>query len=880
MKNSSTVRVSPGLFTPGSNYVTSTPTTSSLYIPDSSLRPPVKMNLFVEEPPVKLFPPGACMYVSDAPLTLYPPESLEQAKEHVPVVVEDMPKLFPPCATEHTVDETSVLHQPHKMKGAFHQFQTHLCPSAHLVNPNGLVAMANRPWFYGNEIASIYGFPKPDPTRKITIGVISFGGGLYGNVAQNGLLTNGDVQAYWTKCGIPVQQQPKVFVVPLFGAKNTVADSGTDENTLDVEMVGCACPSANLTIILYLVPNSLSNFETAIQYAITNPVNGIELPNILSVSWAATELYNYGNLESTLKSAADKGINIFVASGDYGSTDTSGNASTCNYPSSSPNVISCGGTNLVCPALTYNSTTKETTWTGSGGGISKIYPKPSYQSSLSGNFRQIPDISLDADPSTGIAVLLNGNYNVFGGTSFVAPLMAGFLATISVSKFINPLLYSAPRNCFYDIISGNNGSYSAKAGYDACTGLGSINGTNLSQWLMNTNSAETIRVTSITVSPATVTLPVQRSTQLPVSILPVNATNTGVTWSSSNPSVCSVSDNGFVAALSYGNSVITARSNDGGFTSSSQITVPAPVQTIPVSAITISPSSVNLAVNQRYQINPVIAPSNATRKTMVWSSSNESVASVSPTGLVTMRQNGTAVITVRTVDGGKTATLTISTTVAVASVNISPMAINLQVNQSYQLNAMVMPSNASNKQVTWSSSNISVADVSSSGVVTARQGGSTVIKVTSGDKSGFVSVSVYVPVTSVNITSGDVNLSVNQTYQLNHVTAPENANNKNVVWSSSKPDIASVSPSGLITAYSNGTCVVVVKTVDGNKISECTVRVSRVRPIKITKNILSFNLIHIGQTTKAGQMSHMKVMDPDIERTLVVKSFMKYKNDY
>lgn len=883
MKKSTTVRVSPGLFSPGSNYVKSSQSPStSLYLPDSSLRPPVKMNLFVEEPPVKLFPPGACLYVNDTPVTLYPPESLEQAKEHIPVVVEEMPKLFPPCVSEHTVDETAVLHQPHKMKGAFHQFQTHLCPSTHLVNPNGLVAMANRPWFYGNEIASIYGFPKPDTTRKITIGVISFGGGLYGNVAQNGLLTNGDVQAYWTKCGIPVQQQPQVFVVPLFGAKNTVADSGTDENTLDVEMIGCACPNPNLAIILYLVPNSLSNFEMAIQYAITNPVNGIELPKILSVSWAASELYNYGNLESTLKSAADKGINIFVASGDYGSTDTSGNASTCNYPSSSPNVISCGGTNLVCPALTYNSITKETTWTGSGGGISKIYPKPSYQSSLSGTFRQIPDISLDADPSTGIAVLLNGNYVVYGGTSFVAPLMAGFLATINVSKFINPLLYSAPRNCFNDIISGNNGSYSAKAGYDACTGLGSINGANLSQWLMNTNGGTvTTRVTGITLSPSNISLPVQRSTQLTASILPENSSNKGVTWSSSNPSVCSVNNSGFVLALSYGNAVITATSNDSGFISSSQITVPAPAQTIPVSTITISPSTVELQVNQTYQINPVIAPSNATRKTVVWLSSNESVASVSPTGLVTVRQNGTAVITVRTVDGGKTAALTISTTVAVTSVNINPMAINLQVNQSYQLNAMVMPSNASNKQVTWSSSNISVADVSSSGVVTARQRGSAIIKATSidGDKSGFVSVSVYVPVTSVNITSGDVNLLVNQTYQLNHVIAPENANNKNVVWSSSKPDITSVSPSGLITAHSNGTCVVVVKTVDGNKISECTVHVSRARPI-ITKNILSFNLINIGQTTKAGQMSHMKVMDADIERTLVVKSFMKYKNDY
>jgi uncharacterized protein YjdB len=874
MKKSSTVRVSPGLFPPGPNSATPSHTsssTSSLYLPGTLDKPRPLVNLFVEEPPAKLFPPSACLYVNDAPITLYPPESLEQAKEHAPVVTEEMPKLYPPGSSGH-INESAVLHQPHKMKGAFHQFQSQLCQTKQTLNSNGFVAMANRSWFYGNEIASIYGFPKPDPARNVTIGVISFGGGLYGDVAHNGLHTKGDVQAYWTKCGIPEQQQPRVFVIPLFGAKNTVADSGTDENTLDVEMVGCACPSPNLTIILYLVPNSLSNFQTAVQFIITNPVGGNPLPNILSVSWAASEIYNYGELEATLKSAADRGINIFVASGDYGSTDTSGNTSTCNYPSSSPSVISCGGTNLVCPSLKYDSTTRETTWTGSGGGISKIYPKPSYQSSLTGNFRQIPDISLDADPSTGIAVLLNGEYFVFGGTSFVAPLMAGFLATINVSKFINPLLYSAPRSCFYDIISGNNGTYSAKAGYDACTGLGSINGANLSQWLTNTNVTH---VTGISVSPSTVSLPVQRTTQLAVSVLPSNATNTGVTWTSSNPSVCSVTNSGLVTSLSSGDSVITATTDDGGFKATSQITVPE--QTLSVSSISISPSTIKLLVNQTYQINPVIAPMNAANKAVTWSSSIAAVATVSPSGLVTVRQNGTTVITATTVDGRKTASLTVTATVSVSTVSITPSAINLQVNKTYQAGAMVMPSNATNKQVTWSSSKADVASVSSSGLVTAKQGGTAVVKATTieGGKSAFLTVSVYNPVISVNITPVIVNLSVNQKYQINYTIAPENAGNKEVIWSSSKDDIASVSPSGVVTANSSGTCVVSVKTVDGNKISACTIRVNSASPV-LKKNIMP---IALNQSTKAGQMSYMKVTDPDIDLSLVVKSFMKYKND-
>lgn len=875
MKKSSTVRVSPGLFPPGPNSATSTHT-SSLYLPDTKDHPPVKMNLFVEEPPVKLFPPGACLYVNDAPVTLYPPESLEQAKEHVPVVAEEMPKLFPPGASTQTSDETAELHHPHKMKGAFHQLHTHLCPATRVFKTDMFTPMANRSWFYGSEIATIYGFPKPDTTRSVTVGVISFGGGLYGNVAQNGLLTNGDVQAYWTACGIQSQNHPKVYVVPLFGASNTVSDGGTDENTLDVEMIGSACPSANLTIILYLVPNSLANFKTVVEYAITTQVNGnIPIPKILSVSWGASELYDYGNLEAALKTATDQGINIFVASGDFGSNDNSGNASTCNYPSSSPYVTSCGGTNLVCPSLAYDSNTQETTWTGSGGGISKIYSKPSYQSSLSGNYRQTPDISLVADPATGVLVILNGGYYIYGGTSIVAPLLAGFLATINVSKFINPLLYSAPSNCFRDILTGNNGAYIAKTGYDACTGLGSINGTNLSKWLV-----DTIHVTSITVSPATVSLPIQRTTQLSVSVLPSNAADKSVTWSSSAPSVCSVSSTGFVTSLAYGNAVITARSNDGGFTSSSQITVPSPSQTISVNSIAISPSTINLSVNQTYQINPTFTPVNATNKSVTWTSSNVAVATVSTSGLVTVRQSGTAVITVRTVDGGKSATLTVTAVVSVSSISITPTAINLPINQTYQVNAVVLPANAANKQITWSSSNSTVASVTSSGVVTARQTGTSVVKATTvdGGKTSFIVVSVYVPVVSVNITSpSTINLTLNQTYQINYAINPTNASNKAVSWASSKSNIAAVSASGLITAKTIGTCVITVKSVDGNKTSSCTVNVSRVTQSGhiLTKNI-PMNLNH---STKAGQSSHMKVMDPDIARGLVVKSFMKYKID-
>lgn len=746
------------LFPPGACENVHNNESGPLYPPESLDQISDHPKLYVEELP-KLFPPGGYknLYVVDTPPpTLYPPESLEQAEMKPKIVLDEEVKLFPPGPSDD--NNTNNTNNTHKLKASReNKMFTHLCASSHIinnvnVNNEGFTAMANRPWFYGNEIASIYGFPAPDMSRNVTVGVISFGGGLYGNVDSNGLHTNGDVQAYWTKCGIDTQKQPKVFVVPLFGATNAVDDSGTDENTLDIEMIGCACPSPNLTIILYLAPNSISNFLPLFQYAITTPVNENSIPTILSVSWAASELYDYGSTEDLIKSAADKGINIFVASGDYGSTDASGNVSTCNYPSSSPNVISCGGTNLVCPSLKYDKSTKETTWSGSGGGISKKYSKPSYQSELTGNFRRIPDISLDADPSTGIAVLLNGKYGVYGGTSFVAPLMAGFLAAINVSTFINPLLYSAPKTCFYDILSGSNGTYSAKKGYDDCTGLGSVNGQALSKWLLYpVQPPQDIHVSSISLTPSSVTLENRNSVQLNPTILPLNATNKSVTWISSNKAVCVVTNTGLVTSLAVGRSTITVTSVDSGIKATVVITVTNPkVKKISVSSISISPSSTLLLVNQTYQIKPIFNPSTATDKSLTWSSSNTNIATVCSLGIVKAHSSGSVIISAKSSDGSKTSTLEVlvkQSNVKVSSVSVSESNIRLEVNQTYQINPIIVPENATNKSVIWFSSNTNVAFMSSSGVVTAVSKGSAVITVRTidGMKNGKVKIQVGPP---------------------------------------------------------------------------------------------------------------------------------------
>src|SRR5215469_245088 len=169
---------------------------------------------------------------------------------------------------------------------------------------------------------------------------------------------------------------------------------------------------------------------------------------------------------------------------------------TVDFPAASPYVVACGGTTLT---LSGTSIQSEKVWNdlsqnegATGGGVSEVFALPSFQQSAKvpkapNGFagRGVPDVAGDADPVTGYSVVVDGQQSVIGGTSAVAPLWAGLFALINQSLganvgYVNPLLYSAKAEAtFNDITAGNNGSYSAGPGWDACTGLGSPNGSAL-----------------------------------------------------------------------------------------------------------------------------------------------------------------------------------------------------------------------------------------------------------------------------------------------------------------------------------------------------------------------------------------------------------------
>ena len=255
---------------------------------------------------------------------------------------------------------------------------------------------------------------------------------------------------------------------------------------------------------------------------------------------------------------------------------------------------------------------------------------------------------------------------------------------------------------------------------------------------------------------------------------------------------------------------------------------------VPVTSVQIGSSSLALEPGETANLTATVLPSNATDKSVSWSSNNTGVATVDNNGKVTAVAAGSAVITVTTTDGGKTATCNVTVTnpaVPVQSVSLDKTELSLNVGENATLTATVMPANADNKAVTWSSNNTSVATVDNTGKVTAVAAGSAVITVTTtdGGKTATCTVTVTnpdIPVQSVSLNKTELSLIIGENATLIATVLPENAVNKAVTWSSSNTAIATVDANGKVTAVAAGEAIITVTTTDGGKTATCTVTVS------------------------------------------------------
>ena len=370
------------------------------------------------------------------------------------------------------------------------------------------------------------------------------------------------------------------------------------------------------------------------------------------------------------------------------------------------------------------------------------------------------------------------------------------------------------------------------------------------------------RVTGVKVTPRALTLTVGDSDKLSATVVPDDASNKRVTWSSSNESVATVDAEGNVKALKAGSAVITAASQeDGNKRGTCAVTV------LQVESVTLNASTISLEEEKTFQLTATVKPDGLSDKSVEWSSSDPAVASVSADGLVTARTVGTATITATSkAYPQKTATCSVSVSpkyIAVTGVVLNQTRLSLTAEDTYSLVATVSPSNATDPALEWTSSNSGVATVDANGHVTAIAAGTATITAKSkADPTKTAVCSVTVAAKVIHVTG--VTLPTTETVErgssktLTATVTPANADNPAVTWSTSDASVATVNTStGRVTGAKVGTAVITATTVDGKFTASCTVTVTEppVHVSDVTLSQTTATLVYGGTLNLATQVT-------------------------
>jgi kumamolisin len=364
----------------------------------------------------------------------------------------------------------------------------HRQKSAALSGPGGQNGVA------ATDFAKRYNFPANQDGAGQTIAIIELGGGY----------RNSDLSMFFKEIGV---KTPKISSVSVDHAGNdpTTADSADGEVMLDLEVAGAVAPKA--TLVVYFAPNDGDKgFLDAIGAAVHDSQRK---PSVISISWAGNEVstdqQGMDAYHQLFAAAGALGITVCVASGDHGTanqaaSDWDGKIHV-SHPACDDLVLGCGGTQIDAGKdVVWNDGTPFDVnvpggggW-ASGGGISEIFAVPAYQANAKLPVsidngkpgRGVPDIAMSA---TNYFTRVDTSEGASGGTSAVAPLMAALVACLNQAKkknvgFLNPFLYSnVAKGVVHDVTSGTNAiknkikGYQAGPGWNACTGLGTPDGT-------------------------------------------------------------------------------------------------------------------------------------------------------------------------------------------------------------------------------------------------------------------------------------------------------------------------------------------------------------------------------------------------------------------
>lgn len=361
-----------------------------------------------------------------------------------------------------------------------------------------------------------------------------------------------------------------------------------------------------------------------------------------------------------------------------------------------------------------------------------------------------------------------------------------------------------------------------------------------------------IRVTGISLDRNFLNLNVGKTAALTATVTPASAQNKKVIWTSSNPDIAYVGTNGVVTARAIGAAIITAKAEDGGFTAFCTVLV----SNVSVIGVVLDKSYASVDVNSAFVLTAKVLPDAAGNKQVTWMSDNTNIIVVDQNGIVYGKSAGTAIITVKTVEGGYTDTckVTVNSTngyIPVTGISLDKKDIKLDLNRAVVITAKVNPSNATNKNVIWSSSNSNIASVDKYGIVTGKSEGVAIITATAVDKNLSAACIVrvnspkgnIVPVTGIKLNKNALIMKMGVNERLIAVVSPINATNKNVIWESDDSSVVSVDQKGMLTALKPGLATITVRTEDRNYTASCTVVVEYraelgIDKIRINKEVL------------------------------------------
>ncbi len=335
-------------------------------------------------------------------------------------------------------------------------------------------------------------------------------------------------------------------------------------------------------------------------------------------------------------------------------------------------------------------------------------------------------------------------------------------------------------------------------------------------------------VTGVTLDRSEATLTVGDSIAFIATVAPSYALNQSVSWITSNPAIASVTRNGVITAKSAGVVKISAKTADGGFMASCMVVVKNPA--VAVSGVSLNRTDATVIVGNTLTLRAIVAPTDATNKTVYWITSNPAIATVKD-GVLTANSAGVVKISAKTADGGFMASCMVTVNnppVAAEGVSLNKTDATVTVGNTLTLSPIFVPSDTTNKNVSWITSNPAIAMVKN-GVITAYSAG--VVKISAKTIDGGFMASCMVVVKEpgvqaegVELNTANATVSVGDTLTLSATVAPYNATNKAVSWITSNPAIAMVK-NGVITAYSAGVVKISAKTADGGFTAVCWVTV-------------------------------------------------------